>query len=420
MTETNFKHTDLGLIPHDWEVKTIGSIADVKTGPFGSALHASDYVAKGTPIITVEHIGEASILHTKEIPQVGESDTIRLKAYTLKEGDLVFSRVGSVDRCGYIAKEEEGWLFSGRLLRVRPIEDISSKYLTYHLNSKPARDRVLSVAVGLAMPSINTKILEGVSVALPPTIAEQERIAGALSSIDTLIGALTEQIEKKRHIKQGAMQQLLTGKKRLAGFTGEWKSVKLRELCQLFGRIGFRGYTKNDLVEKGMGAITFSPSDIHNQKIDYSNCDYISFHKYEESPEIKVFNGDIIFGKTASIGKCAIIDKLEEKATINPQFVVLKKFKCNNYFLYYKLIDKPFQTQVLAICGGSTIPTMSQEKLKEQELWFPPTIAEQSAIAAVLSNMDTEIAALEQKRDKYIAIKSGMMQNLLTGKIRLV
>jgi type I restriction enzyme S subunit len=420
MTETNFKHTDLGLIPHDWEVKTIGSIADVKTGPFGSALHASDYVAKGTPIITVEHIGEASILHTKEIPQVGESDTIRLKAYTLKEGDLVFSRVGSVDRCGYIAKEEEGWLFSGRLLRVRPIEDISSKYLTYHLNSKPARDRVLSVAVGLAMPSINTKILEGVSVALPPTIAEQERIAGALSSIDTLIGALTEQIEKKRHIKQGAMQQLLTGKKRLAGFTGEWKSVKLRELCQLFGRIGFRGYTKNDLVEKGMGAITFSPSDIHNQKIDYSNCDYISFHKYEESPEIKVFNGDIIFGKTASIGKCAIIDKLEEKATINPQFVVLKKFKCNNYFLYYKLIDKPFQTQVLAICGGSTIPTMSQEKLKEQELWFPPAIAEQSAIAAVLSNMDTEIAALEQKRDKYIAIKSGMMQNLLTGKIRLV
>jgi type I restriction enzyme S subunit len=333
---------------------------------------------------------------------------------------LVFSRVGSVDRCGYIAKEEEGWLFSGRLLRVRPIEDISSKYLTYHLNSKPARDRVLSVAVGLAMPSINTKILEGVSVALPPTIAEQERIAGALSSIDTLIGALTEQIEKKRHIKQGAMQQLLTGKKRLAGFTGEWKSVKLRELCQLFGRIGFRGYTKNDLVEKGMGAITFSPSDIHNQKIDYSNCDYISFHKYEESPEIKVFNGDIIFGQTASIGKCAIIDKLEEKATINPQFVVLKKFKCNNYFLYYKLIDKPFQTQVLAICGGSTIPTMSQEKLKEQELWFPPTIAEQSAIAAVLSNMDTEIAALEQKRDKYIAIKSGMMQNLLTGKIRLV
>jgi type I restriction enzyme S subunit len=333
---------------------------------------------------------------------------------------LVFSRVGSVDRCGYIAKEEEGWLFSGRLLRVRPIEDISSKYLTYHLNSKPARDRVLSVAVGLAMPSINTKILEGVSVALPPTLAEQERIAGALSSIDNLISALNEQIEKKRCIKQGAMQQLLTGKKRLAGFTGAWKSVKLGELCQLFGRIGFRGYTKNDLVEKGMGAITFSPSDIHDQKIDYSHCDYISFHKYEESPEIKVFNGDIIFGKTASIGKCAIIDKLEEKATINPQFVVLKKFKCNNYFLYYKLIDKPFQTQVLAICGGSTIPTMSQEKLKEQELLFPPTIAEQSAIAAVLSGMDTEIAALEQKRDKYIAIKSGMMQNLLTGKIRLV
>lgn len=417
MTETNFKHTDLGLIPHDWEVKTIGSIADVKTGPFGSALHASDYVAKGTPIITVEHIGEASILHTKEIPQVGESDTIRLKAYTLKEGDLVFSRVGSVDRCGYIAKEEEGWLFSGRLLRVRPIEDISSKYLTYHLNSKPARDRVLSVAVGLAMPSINTKILEGVSVALPPTIAEQERIAGALSSIDTLIGALNEQIEKKRHIKQGTMQQLLTGKKRLAGFTGAWKEVVFGDVVGIY-----RGGSPRPIENY----LTTDPAGINWIKIGDVGVDakYIEHTAEKIIPEgisrsRKVYSGDFLLSNSMSFGRPYI---LKIDGCIHDGWLVIQNYQdtFDREFLYYILSSNAILLQYKALAAGSSVLNLNKDIVAKVQLTIPPTIDEQSAIAAVLSGMDTEIAALEQKRDKYIAIKSGMMQNLLTGKIRLV
>ena len=408
MTETNFKHTDLGLIPHDWEVKTLADVGTIRMCKRVMKYQTSE--SGDIPFYKIGTFGkQADAFISKEL-----YNEFRSKYNYPKKGDILLSAAGTIGRTvvfdgkpAYFQDSNIVWIENNEQLVVN-----SLLYYIYH--------RVNWVTDTGTIPRIYNGNVSAISFPLPPTLAEQERIAGALSSIDTLIGALTEQIEKKRHIKQGTMQQLLTGKKRLAGFTGAWKSVRLGELCHLFGRIGFRGYTKNDLVEKGMGAITFSPSDIHDQKIDYSNCDYISFHKYEESPEIKVFNGDIIFGKTASIGKCAIIDKLKEKATINPQFVVLKKFKCNNYFLYYKLIDKPFQTQVLTICGGSTIPTMSQEKLKEQELLFPPTIAEQSAIAAVLSRMDTEIAALEQKRDKYIAIKSGMMQNLLTGKIRLV
>ena len=416
MTETNFKHTDLGLIPHDWEVKTLEDVVDVYDGTH----QTPKYVSKGVNFYSVENVTNDEFVQTKYISE--EEHQYLTRKHHIEKGDVLMTRIGSIGKCKYIDWDvRASYYVSLALLKKKSRVLFSMPYLAYASESDVFKESVKQNSLQFAIPlKINLGEISKVLFFVPPTIAEQERIAGALSSIDTLIGALTEQIEKKRHIKQGTMQQLLTGKKRLAGFTGAWKSVRLGELCHLFGRIGFRGYTKNDLVEKGMGAITFSPSDIHDQKIDYSNCDYISFHKYEESPEIKVFNGDIIFGKTASIGKCAIIDKLKEKATINPQFVVLKKFKCDNYFLYYKLIDKPFQTQVLTICGGSTIPTMSQEKLKEQELLFPPTIAEQSAIAAVLSRMDTEIEALEQKRDKYIAIKSGMMQNLLTGKIRLV
>ena len=199
----------------------------------------------------------------------------------------------------------------------------------------------------------------------------------------------------------------------------DWEVKKLGHLCSLWGRIGFRGYTREDLVEAHKGAITFSPSDIHNQKIDLENCTYISLKKYEESPEIKVFNGDIIFGKTASIGKCALVEGLSEKATINPQFVLMNNFKCNNRFLYYQLIDKPFQTNIWTICGGSTIPTMSQEKLKQQQIAFPSTYAEQTAIANALSDVDTLIANLEKLIAKKKNIKQGAMQQLLTGKKRL-
>ncbi len=202
----------------------------------------------------------------------------------------------------------------------------------------------------------------------------------------------------------------------------KWIHKKLGEVCTIHGRIGFRGYTTDDLVEKGYGAITFSPSDIHDSKLCYDNCDYISWFKYEESPEIKVFNGDILFCKTASIGKCAIVENLKEKATINPQFVVLKDFTCDSKYLYYKLISYDFQTHVLGITGGSTIKTMSQEKLGLEPISFPalpdgsPDIAAQRRIAAILSSADKVIASTQKVIAKYKQMKQGMMEDLLKPK----
>jgi len=206
------------------------------------------------------------------------------------------------------------------------------------------------------------------------------------------------------------------------GHNEQWKTVKLGDCCTIHGRIGFRGYTTDDLVEKGYGAITFSPSDIHDFKLNFDNCDYISWNKYEESPEIKVFNGDILFCKTASIGKCAIVENLKEKATINPQFVVLKDFVCNPKYLYYKLISYDFQTQVQGITGGSTIKTMSQEKLKLEPILFPVfpdgthNLPAQRRIAAILSAADKVIEQTRQLIGKYKSIKQGMMEDLLKPK----
>lgn len=139
MIETKFKQTELGPIPEDWNIYTLGTVSDIKTGPFGSALHASDYVRFGTPIITVEHLGEPYIIHALNIPLVGVEDKKRLSQYTLRTGDIVYSRVGSVDRNSVVTEKEDGWLFSGRLLRVRNSGNYYAPYLGYHLNSNNAK-----------------------------------------------------------------------------------------------------------------------------------------------------------------------------------------------------------------------------------------------------------------------------------------
>lgn len=198
-----------------------------------------------------------------------------------------------------------------------------------------------------------------------------------------------------------------------------WKLMPLGKLCDIHGRIGFRGYTKNDLVERSEGAITFSPSDIHNQRIDYKDCDYISWEKYEQSPEIKVANGDILFCKTASIGKCALIRDLPEKATINPQFVLLNSFSCDNRYLYYVLAFSRFQERVLSITGGSTIPTMSQEKLKQQLVAIPPKEDEQGRIADALEDIDELIVSIQRLIHKKRDIRTGVIRELLTSDRRI-
>jgi type I restriction enzyme S subunit len=197
-----------------WREMTIGDLADVKTGPFGSSLHESDYVDSGTPIITVEHLGERSITR-QNLPMVSEADCRRLRAYSLQPGDVVFSRVGSIDRNALVTESESGWLFSGRLLRVRVRRDRADpSFLSHQFHSEPFKQRVREVAVGQTMPSLNTQILRRLPLALP-TLVEQVAIAQVLSDMDTELAALEARREKTRQLKQGMMQALLTGRIRL-------------------------------------------------------------------------------------------------------------------------------------------------------------------------------------------------------------
>ena len=413
MKETRFKDTEIGRIPEDWGTIPLGKLCEFRNG-YTPSKNIKGYWENGTiPWFRMEDLREHGRILEDAIQHV-TNDAIKGELFS--PYSIIMSTTATIgEHALIIADSLANQRFTNFSIRksLNNIVDTMWFYWYCYKIGEWCRDNIHEG--GLA--AVNMVDLAKLIIPIPP-LSEQTRIASALTSIDNLISSLDKLIEKKKAIKEGTMQQLLTGKKRLKGFNDPWVEKELGSVCSIFGRIGFRGYTKADLVEKHQGAITYSPSDIHNQILDNSNCDYISYEKYEESPEIKVYNGDILFCKTASIGKCAIVMNLLEKATINPQFVVLKDFKCNNVFLYYILAFSDFQDRIKLITGGSTIPTMSQEKMKRLKI-FLPNNEEQNQISNLLTSMDQELQSLEAKRNKYIKTKQGMMQQLLTGRIRL-
>ena len=189
-TTDELRESAYGKFRSDFLEASLGSLCNdlngIQTGPFGSQLHQRDYVSSGTPIITVEHLGENRIIH-QDMPYVSDDDRDRLSKYTLREGDIVFSRVGSVDRRALVREIEDGWLFSGRCLRVRPdVTKVIPAYLSYFFGLPAFQEYIRSIAVGATMPSLNTGILCAVSILVPP-LAEQRAIAHVLGKLDDKI-----------------------------------------------------------------------------------------------------------------------------------------------------------------------------------------------------------------------------------------
>jgi len=200
----------------------------------------------------------------------------------------------------------------------------------------------------------------------------------------------------------------------------DWELKRLGDICQIKGRIGYRGYTVDDIVPEGEGAITISPSNFKNGYLDYSNSTYISWFKYDESPEIQLANNDILLVKTGStFGKSALVNNLTEKATINPQIIVIKNVKTDVKFLSYIIADNIIQKQINTVVVGGAIPTLSQENILNFTFPLPP-LQEQGVIAHILSLMDTAINKNNQLIDQKELRKKWLMQNLLTGKKRLM
>lgn len=270
---------------------------------------------------------------------------------------------------------------------------------------------------------------------VPPT-QEQQSIATYLdqkcSEIDELITLQEEMITKLQSYKQSVITEAVTkgldknvplkdsGIEWIGEIPEHWEVKRLKFSCNVFGRIGFRGYKSDDLVSEGNGAITLSPSNMKDMKMDYTNRTYLSWKKYYESPEIMISKNDILMVKTGSTyGKCSFVDDIPMECTINPQIVVFKQHKDYPKFLAYSFQTKATRAFVETSVVGGTIPTIAQEKIMNYFFAFPP-LPEQQSIATYLDQKCSEIDALisikQQKIEKLKDYKKSLIFECVTGK----
>ena len=250
------------------------------------------------------------------------------------------------------------------------------------------------------------------SITLPaPPLSEQQRIVDYLDSAFAKIDAMKANAEKALNEAQALFKASL--KEMLEPKEG-WEEKTLGELCEIYGRIGFRGYTTRDLVSSAKdGAISLSPSNIQDGKMDYSKCTYISWFKYEESPEIKIFNGDVLLVKTgSSYGKSAIVENLPHDATINPQSVVLKEIKIDNKFFAYQLRTNRVRREFDQFVSGTAIPTFSQAKLSTVHILYP-SLSEQQSIVETLDSLKSKVDRLQENYDKISQECDALKQAIL-------
>lgn len=416
---SGFKQTEIGLIPEDWDLVALGEISHFRTGPFGSSLHKSDYVLNGIPLINPMHIVDGQLYPSDQMT-IDEAAASRLRDFCLSIDDIIIGRRGDMGRCAVVRQQQDGWLCGTGCMIVRPKKNaLNSDYAQRLLSSAKYVARIEDASVGSTMTNLNQSVLSGLPFPLPP-LPEQEAIAGTLSDTDEAIRAVERLLDKQRAVKHAALHALLTPTTRIPGFSGDWETKTLGECATLKARIGWQGLTTEEYLSSGdYGLVT--GTDFASGRVDWSRTVFVERGRYEQDKYIQLRKGDILITKDGTIGKSAFVDKLPVPATLNSGvFVIRPKDEAfDPEFFYHLLTSFVFDEFLKRLSAGSTINHLYQKDFITFD--FPnPTLPEQRAIAAVLSDMDAVIAALEARRDKLKAVKQGIMQALLTGKVRLV
>lgn len=433
--KSGYKMTEVGVIPEDWEVKTLGKLACINGRIGFRGYTVKDLVRKGEGAIAIggKHI-------SKNYLDLSDAEYISWKKYyespeiMVRQGDIVLAQRGTLGKSALIKSDIGPATINPSLVLINKIK-CNNLYLIYNIQSSSVTDYIQQINAQTSIPMISQKQIEGIKIAIAKSDSEQTAIATALSDVDSLISALTKKIEKKKAIKQGLMQQFLTGKKRLPGYEKnresvqtewgaipkDWKTLSIGKCCSIKARIGWQGLKKTEYQSSGEYVLV-TGTDFLNGRIDWKSCVYVSKKRYEQDNNIQIVKHDILITKDGTIGKVAFLDDVPCLGTLNSGIFVVRSHSLELDQCYLSKIFESFIFDAFleSLVAGSTINHLYQKDFVHFNFPVPPTVSEQTAIANILSDCDSEIAALEEKRDKYKEIKQGMMQQLLTGKIRLI
>ncbi len=420
------KQTEIGLIPDDWEVKKLETIALTASG--GTPLRSNkSFYTGNVRWFTTSELKDCFLNDSNE--HISQEAVFSSSAKIFPKQTLLMAMYGAtIGRLGilnYPAATNQA------CCAIIPEHD-DVLYLYYYLLHN--RESIAAMGCGAGQPNISQEIIKNLLISLPP-LEEQQRIAKALSDVDALITTTEKLIQKKKNIKQGTMQKLLTGKKRLPGFaksteykqtelgliSEDWDVKNINKECTIKARIGWQGLKSTEYLDSG-DYILITGTDFDNGFINWKSCSYVTKWRFDQDKNIQIKKGDVLVTKDGTIGKIAFLDSVPMQGTLNSGvFVVRPKDSDKIDSVFLSLIFKSiwFDSFLEQITSGSTIVHLYQKDFIKFN--FPlPSKEEQIAIAVILSSMDKEIETLNTKLEKYRNLKTAMMQQLLTGKIRLV
>lgn len=386
----------------------LSELAAIQTGPFGSQLHKEDYVVHGTPIVTVEHLGSRKFTE-QNLPCVSDKDKERLKKYVLKTGDIVFSRVGSVDRCSYVSAEYEGWMFSGRCLRVRPCEKLNPEYLYYFFLLEETKQFVRNIATGATMPSINTKFMGEIPIRVP-SLETQNKIASILWMIDDKI-ELNEKVNN--NLEQQAQAIFKSWFVDFEPFNGEmpfdWTVSRLGNIASI----------KTN---------SFSPVKNPDAQLEHYSIPAYDEQKYpvfESAAGVKS-NKYILSKNSVMISKLNPDAKrvwrpmcLSELAVSSTEFIIFEAFNPAYRDFVFSIIDcAAFSDWMCAHTTGST--NSRQRTTPSATLEFQVTLPDEKTITdfcAIVTPMYDAIAANICENQRLAQLRDSILPKLMSGEL---
>jgi len=423
-----YKMTEVGVIPEDWDVVELGQLVEPSENIRYGVVQPGEYDRSGCLMVRSQDYSKGWVdeAHMHRVCSVLER---QYKNAKVKRSDLVLTIVGA--GIGQVA-EVPGWL-DGAILsrstgRISLNSEMSSAcYVKSCLGNDFGKKQIFNAQKEGAQPVVSCKDLSKLKLPYPP-LEEQKSIASALSDVDALIESLEQLLAKKRNIKQGAMQELLTGKRRLPGFSGEWEEKSLGELFEFSG--GFTA-SRDQLSCEGYCYLHYG--DIHT-----SNKMFVDVaEEYQEIPKLGVEIGKVSRSSLLEDGDVVFVDASEDEegvcryvVVVNPAKVpfisglhtIVSKVKGNcldNLYKRYCFQSEGIKRQFRFYAVGTKVSGVNKKSIRKISIQIPK-FEEQVAIGAILNNMDAELAAIEVKLSKARHLKQAMMQELLTGRIRLV
>lgn len=413
----------LGEIPSHWEVKRLASYFSERKVKVSDKDYEPLSVTKNGIFPQLENVAKTN-----------DGDNRKL----VLQGDFVIN--SRSDRKGSSGVSKYDGSVSLINIVLKPRKNVLPDYCNYILKGYAFVEEYYRNGRGIVADLWTTRFdeMKTIKICMPP-LAEQQAIAAYLDEqtarIDTAIAQQQKMIDLLNERKQIIINRAVTkglnpnAKMKDSGveWIGEvpegWEVKKLKHVCKAFGRIGFRGYSTTDLVDEDEGCITLSPSNMRGGRMQYDKCTYLSWEKYEESPEIKIFDGDILFVKTGSTyGKCSLVENLPIEATINPQLLVFKEFQCSNKYLINVLLTNLIKYQVEISVIGGTIPTISQSKIMNYIFPCPPREEQEKIVQFIdetIAPIDDVIKAIEKQISLLQERKQMIINEVVTGKVKV-